>query len=99
MRKIKYLLATGLMIAAFCSAKAQTDTLTNPGRPFTDPKASDDNSKVLLDTSERTENMVDSLLEEKNSKKRSHQDKHMKSTMPTNKINKTPMDKTKVQKP
>lgn len=68
-RKFLHLYVAGILVFLAVSMNAQTDTITKPGRPFKDPKATGDNSKVLLDTSS---NVVDSLLHQRDPVNRRH---------------------------
>ncbi len=100
--KLKHLAAVAIIAGAWLPLSGQTDTITKPGRPFKDPKITEDNSKVLIDTSERMENLVDSLLEDDNNvndgKSRHH---HPTAPVETkkDKMVKQPADRTRVSKP
>lgn len=66
--KIVYSIALGLMITISIPMMAQPDTLTKHGTgTFEDPKITDDNTKVLIDTTVN----VDSLMD-KNKMRRPH---------------------------
>jgi len=61
--KTKALILTlGLFTVCTATALAQIGTLTKPGTTYEDPKATDNNSKVLIDTSTT---VIDSLLDDK----------------------------------
>lgn len=68
MKKIIYKYsALAIVIMLSLPAVAQPDTLTKPNRnkTFEDPKITDDNSKILIDTSDK---FTDSLLNKKTGK-------------------------------
>jgi hypothetical protein len=96
--KMKYLIPVVLISGASLHLNAQTDTLIRPGTSFKDPKATDDNSKALIDTSERMENLVDSLLDDNKVKDGKHTKPSSEATKP-GKMYKQPADKTKIKKP
>lgn len=98
-KKLKYLATVALIAGAWLPLNAQIDTLTKPGKKFTDPKATNDNSKVLIDTSERVENMVDSLLEGNKVKDGKRTSSPASEGTKPDKMTKQPADKTKVKKP
>lgn len=66
--KILYTIALGLIITFSIPVMAQPDTLTKQGiGTFEDPKVTDDNSKILIDTTFN----VDSLMEKNKSRRHS----------------------------
>jgi hypothetical protein len=97
--KMKYLATVALLAGALLPSSAQTDTITSPGNRFKDPKATDDNSKVLIDTSKRMENLVDSLLDGNKVKDGKRTNYPASEATKPDKMTKQPADKTKIKKP
>lgn len=98
---IFYLLALGLISGITIPASGQTDTLTKPGRinNFQDPKITDDNSKVLLDSSN---NIADSLLDAKKRRKNPISDPKKNPLRETDKpvkIKRAPVDSGRTVRP
>jgi len=100
-KKILNTIAVGLLAMFSIPAMAQTDTSIKPGRTkiFMDPKITNYDSKVLIDTSN---NIVDSLLDaKKESRNKTYQNNTQppgKSTKPV-KPKKAPADSARNVKP
>lgn len=97
--KLKHIATVAFIAGVWLPLGAQTDTLTKPGKNFKDPKITDDNSKVLIDTSERMENLVDSLLEDNEVRDGKQSNYPTSSGTKPGKMVKQPADKTKIKKP